>query len=79
MKKKDKFQAKYNNIVYLLFILIDTPMLKAMLHFQDPSYCCFTFNQLGMTPTIEDYDELLNIRNVVKDKVYFQDGKQAKR
>ena len=33
MEKKDEFQCKYGNLAYLLFAPIDTPMLKAMLHF----------------------------------------------
>ena len=79
MEKKDEFQRKYGNLAYLLFVPVDTPMLKAMLHFWDPFYRCFTFNQHDMTPTIEEYEELLNMKNVVKDKVYFRDGKGAKR
>ena len=79
MKKKDEFQHKYGNLAYLLFLTGDTPMLKAMLHFQDPSYCSFTFNQHDITLAIEEHDKLLNIKNVVKDKMYFQDKKWAKR
>ena len=70
MEKKHEFQHKYRNLPYLLFVPIDTLMLKAMLHFLDPSYHCFTFNQHDVTLTIKVYDELLNIKNVVKDKVY---------
>ena len=44
MDKKKEFQDKYGNLAYLLFVPVDTPMLKAMLHFWDPSYRCFTFN-----------------------------------
>ena len=79
MEKKDEFQHQYGNLAYLLFVPVDMLMLKAMLHFWDPFYHCFTFNQHDMTPTIEEYDELLDIKNVVKDKVYVRDGKGAKR
>ena len=79
MDKKKEFQDKYGNLAYLLFVPVDTPMLKAMLHFWDPSYRCFTFNQHDMTPTIEEYEELLDMKNVAKDKVYIRDGKGAKR
>ncbi|MED6212366.1 hypothetical protein PIB30_082559 [Stylosanthes scabra] len=38
-------------------------MLRAMLQFWDPSYRCFTFNQLDLTPSIEEYAKLLNKEN----------------
>ena len=79
MKKKDEFQHKYGDMAYLLFVPIDTPMLKAMLHFWDPFYHCFTFNQHDLTPNIKEYDELLGMKVLVKGNVYFQDGKGSKR
>lgn len=30
-----------------------------MLHFWDPYYCCFTFRSIKLTPTTEEYAELL--------------------
>ena len=51
-------------------------MLKAMLHFWDPSYRCFTFHQFDLTPTIEEYAKLLNRENLPKDKVYYYDKKK---
>ena len=47
--------------------------------FMDSSYHCFTFNHHDMTLTIEKYDKLLDMKNVVKVKVYFQDRKGTKR
>ena len=71
MEKKDEFQHKYENLAYLLFVSIDTPMLKAMLHFQDASYHYFTFNQHDMTLTIVEYDELFNIKKCGKGQSIF--------
>ena len=68
-----------STLAYLLFVQVDTLILKAMLNFLNPSYRCFTFNWHDMTLTIEEYDELLGIINVIKDKVYFWDGKGGKR
>ena len=79
MDKKEEFQHKYGNLAYLLFVPINTPILKDMLHFWDLSYHYFTFNQHDMTPTIEEYNELLDIKNVAKDNVYIRDRKRAKR
>ena len=59
MKNKYEFQERYGNLAYLLFIPIDTLMLKAMMHFLDLFYHYFTCNQHDMTPTIKEYDELI--------------------
>ena len=71
MEKKDEFQYKYGNLAYLLFVPVNTLILKAMLYFWDPSYRCFTFNQYDMTLAIEEYNKLLGTKNVIKDHVYF--------
>ncbi|MBA0730749.1 hypothetical protein Golax_025543, partial [Gossypium laxum] len=31
-----------------------------MVHFWDPTYRCFTFNEVDMVPTIEEYSALLH-------------------
>ncbi|MBA0845242.1 hypothetical protein Goarm_005851 [Gossypium armourianum] len=31
-----------------------------MVHFLDPTYRCFTFNEVDMVPTIEEYSTLLH-------------------
>ncbi|MBA0662447.1 hypothetical protein Goklo_006566 [Gossypium klotzschianum] len=35
-------------------------MLKAMVHFRDPTYRCFTFNEVDMVLTIEEYSTILH-------------------
>ncbi|MFQ6664053.1 hypothetical protein Gotur_031290 [Gossypium turneri] len=35
-------------------------LLKAMVHFWDPTYRCFTFNEVDMIPTIEEYSTLFH-------------------
>lgn len=44
-----------------MFTPVDVPMLRAMLHFLDPAYRCFTFGSYDMTPTVEEYQILLKI------------------
>jgi hypothetical protein len=34
-----------------------------MIGFWDPEYRCFTFDTVDMTPTIEEYESLLNCPN----------------
>jgi hypothetical protein len=40
-----------------------------MIGFWDPEYRCFTFDTVDMTPTIEEYESLLNCSK--SEKVYF--------
>jgi hypothetical protein len=40
-----------------------------MIGFWDPEYRCFTFDTVDMTPTIEEYESLLNCPK--SEKVYF--------
>ncbi|MBA0723303.1 hypothetical protein Golax_003890 [Gossypium laxum] len=46
--KKTRFQDKYGNVAQLLFVKPDDALLKAMVHFWDPTYRCFTFNEVDM-------------------------------
>ncbi|MBA0626683.1 hypothetical protein Godav_004309 [Gossypium davidsonii] len=53
-------------------------LLKAMAHFWDPTYRCFTFNEMDMVPIIEEYSTLLHhdfkdlLRIYWKQKVNFR-------
>ena len=77
MMRHADFNEKYIDIAHLLFIPLYTQMLKAMLHFWDPSYHCFTFRQFDLAPTIEEYAKLLNRENLPEDKVYCCDQKRT--
>ncbi|MBA0846071.1 hypothetical protein Goarm_023217 [Gossypium armourianum] len=46
--KKTHFWEKYGDVAQLLFVKPDDAMLKAMVHFWDPTYRCFTFNEVDM-------------------------------
>ncbi|MBA0833873.1 hypothetical protein Goarm_006287 [Gossypium armourianum] len=54
------FRDKFGNVAQLLFVESDDALLKAMVHFWDPTYRCFTFNEVDMVPTIEEYSTLLH-------------------
>lgn len=77
MKKKGEFNKKYGHIAYLLFVPIDIPMLKAMMHFWDLSYHCFMFNEIDMVLMIEEYTKLLGMEVVPRDKVYYYELKKS--
>ena len=44
-----------------------------MLHFWNPNYRCFTFEDIDITHTIEEYAQILNFPNN-PPKVYFRKG-----
>ncbi|TYH27898.1 hypothetical protein ES288_A02G104300v1 [Gossypium darwinii] len=54
--KKTCFWDKLSQI---LFVRLDVALLKAMVCFWDPTYWCFTFNEVDMVPTIREYLSLL--------------------
>ncbi|MBA0759049.1 hypothetical protein Gotri_021987 [Gossypium trilobum] len=54
------FWDKYGNIAQLLFVKPDHALLKAMVRFWDPTYRCFTFNEVDMISTIEEYSTLFH-------------------
>ncbi|MBA0858030.1 hypothetical protein Goshw_020477 [Gossypium schwendimanii] len=76
--KKILFRDKYGDIAQLLFVKLDDALLKAMVRFWDPTYRCFTLNEVDMVPTIEEYSTLLyyDFRDPLKiywkQNVYFR-------
>ncbi|MBA0723224.1 hypothetical protein Golax_003825 [Gossypium laxum] len=60
MLKKRYFWDKYGDVAQLLFVKSDDALLKAMVHFSDPTYRCFTFNEMDMVPTIKEYSTFLH-------------------
>ncbi|MBA0756361.1 hypothetical protein Gogos_021282 [Gossypium gossypioides] len=58
--KKTHFQDKYGDVAQLLFVKPNNALLKAMVRFWDPTYRCFTFNEVVMVLTIEEHSSLLH-------------------
>ncbi|MBA0683521.1 hypothetical protein Goari_025176 [Gossypium aridum] len=50
---------KYGNVAQFLFVKPDDALLKVMVHFWDPTYRCFMFNEMDMVLTIKEYSNLL--------------------
>jgi len=65
------FEKKYGRIAHLVRILVQISTVKALMHFWDPSYRCFTFGDVDMTPTLEEYAQILSFPNDPY-KVYFR-------
>ncbi|XVE95747.1 hypothetical protein REPUB_Repub02eG0126200 [Reevesia pubescens] len=70
---QDGFVEKYGSLPYFLPIQIDKPLMEATLPFWDPSYRCFTFNQEDMTPTLEEYSVLLQIKPEASHRIYWKE------
>ena len=68
--EKNSFYGKYGDIVALLSIVIDEPMLMVIVQFWDPSFKCFTFNKEDLASTIEEYSILINLKLQSLNKVY---------
>ncbi|MBA0613131.1 hypothetical protein Godav_013636, partial [Gossypium davidsonii] len=66
-----RFWDKYGDVAQLLFIKPDDDLLKAMVRFRDPTYRCFTFNEVDMVLTIEEYSTLLHYDFRDKFRIYW--------
>jgi hypothetical protein len=53
--EENLFEKKYGRIAHLIRIPVQISAVKALMHFWDPSYRCFTFGDIDMTPTLEEY------------------------
>jgi hypothetical protein len=65
------FEKKYRRIAHLIKIPVHISAIKALMHFWDLGYRCFTFGDVDMTPTIEGYAQILNFP-YNHHKVYFR-------
>ncbi|KAK5811874.1 hypothetical protein PVK06_027255 [Gossypium arboreum] len=70
--KKTCFWEKYGNVAQLLFVKLDDALLKAMVHFWDPTYKCFMFNDVDMAPTIEEYSTFLHYDFRYPPRIYWK-------
>ncbi|MBA0625160.1 hypothetical protein Godav_010394 [Gossypium davidsonii] len=44
----------------------------AMVHFWDPTYRCFTFNEMDMVPTIKEYSTLFHYEFRDRLRIYWK-------
>ena len=65
------FEVRYGRIAHLMKIPVQISAVKALMHLWDPSYRCFTFGDIDMTPTIEEYAQILSFPHN-PHKVYFR-------
>ncbi|XVF76190.1 hypothetical protein PTKIN_Ptkin13bG0246800 [Pterospermum kingtungense] len=69
---RKNFSKRYGQIASLLFVKVEKQMMHAAVQFWDPSYRCFTFNQIDLTPTLEEYTALLGLEFHRPDKIFLK-------
>ena len=69
---KRKFYDLYGQIVSLINVKVDEPLIRAVIQFWDPSHRCFTFNEKDLMLTTEEYSMLIRLNLQFPDKVYYR-------
>ena len=72
ISKKKRFCKAYCDIVSLISVPTEEPLLWAAIRFWDPSYRYFTFGKNYLVPTVEEYSVLIGLELQHFDKVYNQ-------
>ncbi|MBA0725044.1 hypothetical protein Golax_021671 [Gossypium laxum] len=58
------FRDKYGNVAQLLFVKMNDTLLKALVHFWDPTYRCFMFNEMDMSGIRDDMGKTSDDRHL---------------
>ena len=66
-----KFAMKYGRILHVLKVPVLSSAIKSMIHFWDPDYRRFTFQNVDKTSTIKEYSVLAEFLEDAY-KVYFR-------
>ncbi|MFQ6629585.1 hypothetical protein Gotur_007118 [Gossypium turneri] len=67
---KQLFYYNYGDLPYLLDIKVDENLFRALAQFWNSAYSCFTFGEVDLVPTIEEYTALLRCPRIQVDKIY---------
>ena len=73
---REAFKKNYGDIAFLLWVTVDRALLRTLVNFWNPAYNCFTFGDFDLTPTVEEYQDLINCSRVVGSKVFSKPIKQ---
>ncbi|KAK5825419.1 hypothetical protein PVK06_020251 [Gossypium arboreum] len=69
-KVKKLFYSNYGDLPYPLDIKVDKHLLRALTQFWNPTYSCFTFGNVDLVPTVEEYIALLRCPKIQADRAY---------
>ncbi|MBA0673214.1 hypothetical protein Goklo_025051 [Gossypium klotzschianum] len=67
---KQVFYCNYGDLPYLLDINVDKHLLRALAQFWNSAYSCFTFGNVDLVPSVEEYTTLLRCPEIQADKAY---------
>ncbi|KAG8481635.1 hypothetical protein CXB51_026447 [Gossypium anomalum] len=67
---KQLFYGNYRDLPYLLDVQIDERLFRALAQFWNPAYSCFTFGEVDLVPTVEEYTALLRCPRFQVDRIY---------
>ena len=67
---KDAFFRKYGCLVEIARVEVLSPAVRALVHFWDPDYQCFSFGSIDLCPTMEEYGMLNEFPNNLY-RIYF--------
>ncbi|KAL1173967.1 hypothetical protein V6Z11_A05G448100 [Gossypium hirsutum] len=67
---KQLFYDNYGDLPYLLDVQVDEHLFRALAQFWNPVYSCFTFGEVDLVPTVEEYTALLRCPRFQNDRIY---------
>ncbi|XP_016702280.1 uncharacterized protein [Gossypium hirsutum] len=67
---KQLFYQSYGDIPYLLDVKVDKRLFRGMTQFWNSAYNCFTFGEVDLVPTLEEYTTLLRSPKAQVRKTY---------
>ncbi|MBA0638165.1 hypothetical protein Godav_024767 [Gossypium davidsonii] len=67
---KQVFYCNYGDLPYLLDINVDKHLLRALAQFWNSAYSCFTFGNVDLVPSVEEYTTLLRCPEIQAGKAY---------
>ncbi|KAG8500689.1 hypothetical protein CXB51_002821 [Gossypium anomalum] len=70
IETKQSFYGNYGDLPYLFDIQVDEHLFRALAQFWNPAYSCFTFGEVDLVPTVEEYTALLRCLRFQYDRIY---------
>ncbi|KAK5833954.1 hypothetical protein PVK06_017822 [Gossypium arboreum] len=67
---KQSCYGKYVDVPYFFDIRVDENLFRALAQFWNPAYSCFTFGEVDLVPTLEEYTALLRCPRFQCDRIY---------
>ncbi|KAG8495982.1 hypothetical protein CXB51_009251 [Gossypium anomalum] len=67
---KRLFYCHYGDLPYLLDVKIDERLFRALVQYWNSAYSCFTFGNVDLVPTIEEYTALIRCPKIQVDRIY---------